>query len=321
VPHWLRGSIMAVLTGLALVLPASFAAAGTVPATASPPATAPAATTPPATAVPDTAIPDTVVPDTAAPANDADQYGKAVCGANAWDWVETKPRMVAHDSAGSCVKVPSKTRAAMSVTKAPDNGSFPNISSGYELNENSCPSGADMKAGLCDKYPVEVAKEGNPVATFSGHTAAGYVGNFAFDTYFTAKASNTSFQGRCSTVLSKADVEVMVWLSHPGDLQPSSTAGFYTTTIDGRSWHVYEWETPDGCPAGEYWRLVIFTAPQVTNGPVAVHNLKLNDFFSYAIRSGWLRLDEYLLSIDLGWEMKGGGAGNAIDSYSLTGVK
>ena len=300
-PHWFRGATVAVLTGLALTLPASLAAAGTPPAA--------------------TAIPDTGVPDALAPAIDVDQYGKAVCGANAWDWVETKPRMVAHDSAGSCVKVPSKTRAAMSVTKAPDNGSFPNISSGYELNENSCPSGADMKTGLCDKYPVKVAKEGDPVATFSGHTAAGYTGNFAFDTYFAAKASNTSFQGRCSTVLSRADVEVMVWVSHPGDLQPATPAGFYTTTIDGRSWHVYEWETPDGCPAGEYWRLVIFVAPQVTNGPVAVHNLKLNDFFGYAIRSGWLRTDEYLLAIDLGWEMKSGGAGNAIDSYSLTGVK
>jgi hypothetical protein len=305
-PIWLRGAIVAVLTSLALALPAALAAAGTTPATV-----APAAVTSVAPAVPDTAV----------PATDADRYGKAVCGANAWDWVETKPRMVAHDSAGSCVKVPSKTRAAMSVTKAPNNGSFPNISSGYELNENSCPSGADMKAGLCDRYPVEVAKEGDPVATFSGHTAAGYVGNFAFDTYFAAKASNTSFQGRCSTVLSKADVEVMVWLSHPGDLQPGSPAGFYTTRIDGRSWHVYEWQTPDGCPAGEYWRLVIFMAPQVTNGAVAVHNLKLNDFFSYALRSGWLRLDEYLLSIDLGWEMKSGGAGNAIDSYSLSGVK
>lgn len=304
-PYRLRVATVALVTGLALALPASFAAAGTVPAAA----------------VPNAALPNAALPNTALPGTDADLYGKAVCGANAWDWAGTKPRMVAHDSAGSCIKVPSKTRAAMSVTRAPDNGSFPNISSGYELNENSCPSAADMKAGLCDKYPVEVAREGNPVASFSGHTAAGYAGNFAFDTYFAAKASSTSFQARCSTVLSKADVEIMVWISHPGDLQPGSPAGFYTTEVDGRPWHVDEWETPDGCPAGEYWRLVIFMAPQVTNGVVAVQGLKLSDFFSYAIRSGWLRTNEYLLAIDLGWEMKRGGAGNAIDSYTLSGVK
>jgi hypothetical protein len=268
-----------------------------------------------------TATPPAVnVPNATAPLVDVNQFGKSFCGANAWDWIDTKPRMIAHDSAGSCVKVPSVNRAAMSVTKAPNNGSFPNISSGYELNANSCPSGADMAAGLCDRYPVKLADDGNPVATVSGHTAPGYAGNFAFDTWFAAKAANTSFGGRCSTVLSKADTELMVWLSHPGDLQPSSPAGFYPTKIDGRYWHVYEWATAHNCPAGQTWRLVIFESPDVTNGTVTVHNLRLDDFFGYAVQAGWLRSDEYLTAIDLGWEMHGGGQGNAIDSYTLTGV-
>src|ERR1700760_256579 len=79
-------------------------------------------------------------PDRAAaaegPQTDTRQYGVPFCGPNAWDWIKTKPRFVAHDSAGSCVEVPKAGQVAMKVTKAPENGSFPNISSGWQLGEN-----------------------------------------------------------------------------------------------------------------------------------------------------------------------------------------
>jgi hypothetical protein len=291
----LRGATVAVTTGVTLALLASSAGAATAPAVTQ--------------------------PNTAVPGFDVNQYGRSFCGRNAWDWIDTRPRMIAHDSAGSCVKVPSVNRAAMSVTRAPGNGSFPNISSGYELNANSCPSDADMATGLCTLYPVKVAEDGNPAATVAGRTVPGYIGNFAFDIWFAPKAASTSFQNRCSKVPGKADTEIMIWLSHPGDLQPSSPLGFYTTRIDGRYWHVDEWPTLNHCPAGQSWRLVIFSSPRVTNGTVTVDNLKLNDFFGYAVRAGWLRPDEYLMAIDLGWEMDKGGQGNAIDDYTLTGLR
>lgn len=254
------------------------------------------------------------------PANDTDIYGAPFCGPNAWDWIKTAPRFVAHDSTGSCVEVPRSGQAAMKVTTAPENGSFPNISSGWQLGENSCPSADDKRQGHCFTYPVKLATDGNPTATVVGRTTPGYVGNFAFDTWFEPRAASTSFEDRCSSVLSKAGTEVMVWLSHPGDLQPVSPDDYYTTRIDGRWWHVWEWESPDHCPRGAGWRLVIFTAPQVTNGAVTMHNLKLNDFFGYAVSQGWLREKEYLMAIDLGWEMKRGGTGNSINYYSLRGL-
>ncbi len=256
----------------------------------------------------------------AAPDNDKNIYGAPFCGPNAWDWIKTAPRLVAHDSTGSCVEVPRSGQAAMKVTTAPENGSFPNISSGWQLGENSCPSGADKQPGRCFRYPVKLAADGDPVATVRGLTTPGYVGNFAFDTWFEPRAASTSFEDRCSTVLSKAGTEVMVWLSHPGDLQPASPDGYYTTLIDGHWWHVWEWVSPDHCPRGEGWRLVIFTAPRVTNGAVTVRNLKLNGFFDYAAGQGWLREKEYLMAIDLGWEMKQGGVGNSINYYSLRGL-
>ena len=250
-------------------------------------------------------------------AQDVRTWGKPFCGTNAWTWIETDPRLVAHDSAGSCVEVPDPRKAQLVVTQAPGNGSFPNIGSGFGVGGDSCPSYADRKAGLCLRYPARVAGNWDPVASVKGWLAPGYEGNFAFDTWFSASPRSTSFQSRCSTVLSKADTEIMVWLAHPGDWQPRSPYGYYTTRVDGRMWHVMEWETTNHCPSGEGWRLVIYTAPRVTGGTVSVHNLKLNDFWGDSIRRGFLRDDEWLDAIDLGWEMDWGGTGNAVEGYTL----
>ena len=252
-----------------------------------------------------------------ASAHDVGTYGSPFCGNNNWTWIQTTPRLTAHDSAGSCVEVPSKTRAAMTVTTAPENGSFPNISSGYELGLSGCPSAWDMRHGLCLEYPDRVAANWDPVASVKARDAPGYQGNLAFDMWFSATSANTSFQGRCATVLSKADTEIMVWLSHPGDIAVPDTGRQYQTWIDGRRWKVDEWETSNHCPAGEGWRLVIFMAPRLTNGTVTVHGLKLNAFWRYTIRRGWLCDDEWNTAIDLGWEMDRGGKGNTIEGYTL----
>ena len=252
-----------------------------------------------------------------ATAQDVGTYGSPFCGNNAWTWIQTTPRLTAHDSAGSCIEVPSKTRAAMTVTTAPENGSFPYIGSGYQLGLSGCPSAYDVKHGLCLRYPDRVGGNWDPVASVKAWDAPGYAGNLAFDMWFSAKPGNTSFQGRCSTVLDKADTEVMVWLAHPGDIAVPDTGRQYQTWIGGRRWKVDEWETSNHCPPGQGWRLVLIMAPRLTDGTVSVHNMKLNLFWKYAAAHGWLRDDEWLDSVDLGWEMRSGGKGNTIEGYSL----
>lgn len=254
-------------------------------------------------------------------AQDVHTYGRPFCGVNAWTWLETVPRMEAHDSAGSCVEAPDARKAKLTVTRAPENGSFPNISSGWALGLSGCPSAYDMRHGLCLKYPDRVAGNWDPVASVKAWLAPGYEGNLAFDTWFAAKPGNTSYQARCSSDLSKAGTEIMVWLAHPGDIAVPDTGRQYQTWIGGRRWKIDTWETFNHCPAGEGWRLVIFMAPRITDGTVAVHNLRLDPFFSYAVRSGWLREAEYLTAIDLGWEMDHGGTGNKIEGYTLRAAR
>jgi hypothetical protein len=250
-----------------------------------------------------------------APASDVHRYGSPFCAANAWDWTETVPRMTVH-AGGSCVNVPDEAKAAFTVT-SPEPGTFPNIASGYELGLDSCPSASDLRGGLCDRYPVTLGKEGEPYATVKARLAPGYRGNVAFDDWYSPAASRTAYSGRCSANLGTAYTEVMVWLAHPGDYPGSP--GDYSARLDGRRWRVMTWETTTGCPPGQGWRLVIFEAPKITAGLVNVHHLKLNVFSGYAIRQGWMGGSQYLTAIDLGFEIHAGGAGNAIDNYSLTG--
>lgn len=249
-----------------------------------------------------------------ASAKDVGTYGTPFCGKNAWSWLETTPRMQVHDSAGSCVEAPSKYRAAMTVTKAPNNDSYPNISSGSELGLSGCPSAYDAAHGICLHYPDRAGGNQNPIASVRAWNAPDYQGNLSFDMWFSPRHETGSYQSRCSSDLSKSYTEIMVWLAHPADLAYSSG---YTTRIGGRRWHVMEWATAHHCPPGQRWRLVIFMAPRMTDGPVTVHNLKLNDFWRYSIGQGWLRNSEWNTAIDLGWEMHHGGTGNTISSWTL----
>lgn len=256
-----------------------------------------------------------IIPLAAASANavDVDSYRKPFCGTG-WDWTETAPRMIVHADK-SCVEVPIENKASFSITTG-IGGGFPNISSGIEQGEN-CPSAADQKDGLCDLYPVQLGKEGEPYATVNATLKPGYAGNVAFDDWYSPTAARDTYAGRCSKNLATADVEIMAWLAHPGDLVGSPSG--YTTWLDGRRWRVLTWETGTGCPAGEGWRLLIFEAPKVTDGTLVDHNLKLNVFSGYAIGKGWMKGSWYLDAIDLGFEEHNSVAGDAINSFSLTG--
>jgi hypothetical protein len=237
-------------------------------------------------------------------------------------WIRLPGRDLIAHAAGAYVQVPAVGRAAMSVRASQAvEGHFPNISSGCEAYDCTLTG----KPGAAFDYPVRVRDDGDPVATVAGRTTGGYAGNLAFDLWLSAApqlSSGPSNPGVCAPLrdLGAADTEVMIWLAHPGDYAVTSRRA-YGVEIGGRRWHVDEWATPDGCPSGDYWRLVIFMAPRITNGRLAVRGLKLGDFTGYSDRMGWSSRREWLDSINLGWEMRAGGAGSAIDRYDLTGVR
>lgn len=250
-------------------------------------------------------------------------HGREICPSvrnpDPWTTIRSTPRFRAI-SAGTCIAVPTSGRVGMTITQMPrGDGYFPNISSGYQLGYYGCPR--MDSASLCPQYPVAVTKDGYPLLSVKEWSEPWYKGNFSTDNWLASDVSYTNYSSRCAPLLSKADVEVMIWFTHPGDIAVPDRGSMYSTWIDGRRWRVETWETGNHCPTGEGWRLLIFMAPRRTNGDLVVHNVRLNKFYSYAIKQDMMGKEYYLISQNVGWETRSGGIGNRIDNMTLKGVR
>lgn len=257
------------------------------------------------------------------PAAGVVNHGKEICptkhNRDPWVRIESTPRFRAI-SAGTCIIVPTHGRVGMTITRLPNgDGMFPNISSGYQLGYYNCP--ASWNASLCPMYPVRFVKDGYPTLTVQEWSARDYIGNFATDNWLAPGISYTNYQSRCAPLLGRADVEVMLWFTHPGDIAVPDYGSMYSTWIDGRRWRIETWETSNHCPAGEGWRLLIFMAPRQTNGMLVVHHVHLNKFYSYAMHHDMMGKGYYLISQNAGWELHEGGRGNTIINLILKGTK
>lgn len=233
-------------------------------------------------------------------------YNKPFCGANEWVRVKLpQSEFTIHDSAGTCISA-ERSHLYFTVDKITRNiaWQYPNIASGYEVG-NSCASVKDT----CFKYPVEQRDDGTPVADVAAWIASG-TQDLAFDIWFTPDASHTAYDQKTG------DTEIMVWLAHPGINDRSHYIRY--ADIDGQRWGVMSWTAEN---QGQKWTYVAFLAPRDTGGRYERDDVWLNPFFRNAEEYGELRSDEYLISVDLGFEIVSGGTHDNIHQYSLTGVK
>jgi Glycosyl hydrolase family 12/Cellulose binding domain len=99
--------------------------------------------------------------------------------------------------------------------------------------------------------------------------------------------------------------EIMVWLNRQGSIQPvGSQVG--TANIAGSTWNV--WFGNVG------WNVVSYVRTSATNSL----NFAVNDFYADAINRGHAQRSWYLTSIQAGFEPWVGGAGLAVNSFSVT---
>lgn len=234
-------------------------------------------------------------------------YNQPMCGGNMWVPVKLPAsEYEVHDSAGTCVK-PERHRLDFQITSVRRQlgWQYPNISSGYELGESSCPSARDT----CYRYPVQQRDDGMPVAAVRAWLAPGQY-NLAFDTWFSPSSRRLSYADRAG------DTEVMIWLAHPGINE--SYAYDWHVIIDGAEWGVMTWET--GTASGHPWRYVAYVAPRTALGQLSAR-LWLNPFWRDAEQHGYLSSREWLTAVDLGFELVSGGQGDNIHGYTLAGVR
>lgn len=151
---------------------------------------------------------------------------------------------------------------------------------------------------VCTKHqrlPLTAKDVGTNRTTASITTAPGEW-NASYDLWFDADP-DASGQNR--------GTEVMIWINHQGSPQPiGSPQG--KVTLDGASWTV--WEGNQG------WDVVSF----VRDTPVTRVDLPLKPFVDESIARGKTESDDYLTSVQFGFEPWVGGEGLAVKDFSFT---
>lgn len=173
---------------------------------------------------------------------------------------------------------------------------YPNVSSGWEWGDYSCSDAS----GACFKYPVEEEHDGNPVSSLDVFPHGGFKGDGAWDIWFDTTDSHPGQDN---------GTEVMIWLSHPGVSESSSTK----VNIDHTEFYVV---IAKAIAHGVTWHRITYVAVNQTTHLTGLH---LNPFFTDAIHRHQLTAEWYLTAIDGGAEIVSGGAGTVV-SMSLSGV-
>lgn len=237
--------------------------------------------------------------------NGVNSYNAPVCGRS---WVDIHiPRTsyfnAYNDDFGdyTCIK-PMRYRLDFQIVKVSKTIGFladPNISSGWESGRYTCTG----HHGLCYKYPVQVARDGNPVASVRAWLAPGtYDFNLDLQTNLT-DIHPVQYNG----------TEVMIWLAYP-HLHPDAHGRRGRITIDGIRFGFNAWWT---FHHGVRWRLVIFYAMRQRS---SAYGLRLNDFFHAAENLGYMTSSYWLSNITAGFELVRGGLHDNIHYLSLTGL-
>jgi hypothetical protein len=242
-----------------------------------------------------------------------------------WTCSRTQPEYMIH-AGGSVLSVrpgSDKFTIVEAGSNAGNEFADPYITAGYEasLNATLCNGRRFHGARRSRAYalPVRLGRQGNPVASVHDVTSPAFLGNCGFDLWLTRSPALNTYN--LMTNGGSSTTEIMIWLSHPGLGMQSSRSRYYPVTIDGRRWQVAVGLAAyghgrTGSRAG--WNVVDFIAPQVRNGNVRSTRLHLSPFLSYAVRHGWLKRSDYLISVNQGFEISRGTA--AVAGYVLTGL-
>ncbi len=255
------------------------------------------------------------------PAEAAARHMVTVSGPR-WTCTDTAPEYMIHAGGANLAVEPGHVSFSVAVA-ASGTMQDPYLTAGYEgdLNSELCNGrkihGAGDKHGRSFALPQRIGRQGHPVSTVHDWTSASFRGDAGFDLWFTKSRSDHTY---CQMADGGAgSTELMIWLSHPrlGHYR------YYHVHIDGRWWMVTTGLAAHGHGRGpghpKGWNVVNFIAPQVSEGNVSVHNLSIDQFMSYAINHGWLDPQDYLMSVNQGFEAWRGTA--VVRSYAMTGLK
>ncbi|MCL5048219.1 MAG: cellulose binding domain-containing protein, partial [Firmicutes bacterium] len=111
--------------------------------------------------------------------------------------------------------------------------------------------------------------------------------------------------------------ELMVWLNYNGAIYPIGGSPVGTATIDGINYTI--WVGSQTNEQGISWKTVsyVMQGAYTPSGRTSVTNLNIGDLALDSVQRGYMSSSDYLIDVEMGFEVWQNGTGLAIDSYSV----
>jgi hypothetical protein len=182
---------------------------------------------------------------------------------------------------------------------------YPNIGQGAEHGMRPPNSWAPVQIGYNGRNAGNIWLNTHTYLTRSGSW------NAAWDIWFEPRYD---YYGVNQSV---GGTEIMIWnAAMRGGRWITNGPGYYygTVWLDGNWWNVNASVVSQN---GHSWKRIYFVATR----PGSYFNGSFNPFMAKAGHLGYLSASEYLSGLDYGFEINSGGAGLAVNSMYVTGVR
>jgi hypothetical protein len=112
--------------------------------------------------------------------------------------------------------------------------------------------------------------------------------------------------------------ELMVWLNYNGAIYPIGGSAVATATIDGVTYNI--WEGSQTNTSGISWKTVSYvpTTAYTPSGATALSNLNIGDLALDSVSRGYMSSSDWLIDVEMGFEIWQGGTGLAVNSLSIS---
>lgn len=156
--------------------------------------------------------------------------------------------------------------------------------------------------GKCSTYsglPVQVSTMPEVTSDWVSRQAESGTYNAAYVVWFNSKPSTGG---------APDGAELIIWLSSHGGVRPGGTRIAADVRLAGATWNIW-FEQAQGHNRIVYQRVGAVSA---------VHGLDIRAFTEDSVARGWIRPEWYLIGVEAGFNLWKGGAGNAVDRFSVS---
>ena len=187
------------------------------------------------------------------------------------------------------------TNSGLSNSTSGGPGAYPSLYKGCHWGDCTANSGLPMAVSA-------VTNPGTVTTTYRTSTVAGGAWDASYDIWFNPNATTADNLG---------GLEMIIWLTSQGSVQPLGSEVASSVTIGGRNYNVWYGVNGNGA-----------TVSFVLGNPTtSVDNLDLGPLAAFAVDRGYMPSTWYLIDVEAGFEPWQGGEGLTVKSFVVCDAK